>query len=72
MEQVYLGNSLYASFDGECVTLAASNGIVTTNEVVLEPSALEELLNFLRTIAMPVQQPAAYGKERCGSEGRTQ
>jgi hypothetical protein len=55
MEQAYLGEALYASFDGEFVWLRTSNGALTTNEVVLELAAVEKLLDFIKTLAKPEQ-----------------
>jgi hypothetical protein len=37
MEPTYLGDGLYASFDGWQVELYASNGLEKTNSVFLEP-----------------------------------
>jgi hypothetical protein len=59
MKNVYLGEGLYASFDGECVWLRTGHGSVTTNEVVLEQAALEQFLAFLQTLTMPAQLEAA-------------
>ncbi len=36
----YLGDGLYASFDGYQIRLYSSNGIRATNEVYLEPEVL--------------------------------
>jgi hypothetical protein len=36
----YLGDGLFASFDGFQIILAASNGIEDTNRVYLEPRVL--------------------------------
>lgn len=44
---VYLGGGLYAEFDGWQITLYASNGVIRTNEVFLEP---EDLTAFLRYV----------------------
>lgn len=46
-DYVYLGDGLYASFDGYQLRLYTSDGIRETNEVFLEPSTLAELLHYV-------------------------
>jgi hypothetical protein len=46
----YLGDGLYASYDGVYVRLYAHNGVRTTAEVVLEPVALDALLVWAKKI----------------------
>lgn len=41
--ETYLGDGLYASFDGWYVRLWATNGAHVTNEVFLEPAVLHAL-----------------------------
>jgi hypothetical protein len=43
---VYLGDGLYAGFDGWQIRLAAHNGVATTNEVFLEPEVLKAFLEY--------------------------
>ena len=45
-EDVYLGDGLFASFDGWQVELYASNGVCKTNQVYLEPSVLKSFLTY--------------------------
>lgn len=47
MTKTYLGDGAYAEFDGYSVELTTSNGIATTNRVVLEPELVATLLRFL-------------------------
>jgi hypothetical protein len=46
----YLGDGLYADYDGWQIRLFATNGVTTTNEVYLEPSVLQAFLSFVKTI----------------------
>lgn len=48
--EAYLGDGLYASFDGYMVRLYASNGMQVTNEVWLEPEVLESFKIFMKKI----------------------
>jgi hypothetical protein len=45
-ERVYLGDGLYAEFDGYQVVLAANNGIRDTVTVYLEPAVLAAFENY--------------------------
>ena len=43
----YLGDGLYADFDGWQVRLYASNGVSATNTVYLEPEVLVVFLHYI-------------------------
>ena len=45
-EKTYLGDGLYASFDGLGIELTTENGIETTNTVYLEPEVYGALVMF--------------------------
>jgi hypothetical protein len=47
-EKIYLGDGLYAEFDGWQVKLWAHDGEHTTNTVYLEPRVLEAFLDWLK------------------------
>lgn len=49
-EPVYLGDGLYADFDGFQIELYASNGMYKTNQVYLEPSVLTAFLNYVKRL----------------------
>lgn len=49
-EPVYLGDGLFANFDGYQVELYASNGIAKTNVVYLDPGVLDAFLNFVKQL----------------------
>ena len=46
----YLGDGLYAKFEGQDLVLYTSNGVEVTNTVVLEPSVLKALFAFLDSV----------------------
>jgi len=48
--KVYLGDGLYASFDGYQFALSAENGIQATDTVYLEPEVLDAFLRFVEQI----------------------
>lgn len=43
----YLGDSVYAAWDGENVTLTTENGVGVSNEIILEPAVVRALGRFL-------------------------
>lgn len=47
-EPVYLGDGLYADFDGYQIELYASNGVRKTNQVYLDSSTLHAFLNYVK------------------------
>ena len=47
MKYHYLGDGLYAKWEGNRLILYTSNGIQVTNTVILEPEVLQALMKFL-------------------------
>lgn len=43
-DKTYLGDSVYASFDGYMVTLTTENGFGPSNTIHLEPEVLQSLI----------------------------
>lgn len=50
---MYLGDAVYASFDGYHIVLRTSNGIEVTNEIALEPQVLDALDLFRKQLQTP-------------------
>jgi len=50
MKKTYLGDGLYASFDGYGIQLTAENGIEISDRVYVEPQVYEALIQFARSI----------------------
>lgn len=48
--RVYLGDAVYASFDGFHVVLETHDGIQTTNQIFLDPNVFQNLLTFKEKI----------------------
>lgn len=49
-ESVYLGDAVYASFDGYHIWLHTSNGVETSNEIALEPPVYKALVRYAQSI----------------------
>jgi hypothetical protein len=49
--KTYLGDGVYADFDGWHVILTTENGIETTNRIYLEPEVRDEVLKFFERVA---------------------
>ncbi len=52
----YLGDGVYADFDGFAVVLTTEDGVSVTNRIVLEPevlAALQAYVERLRTVGGP-------------------
>ena len=45
-QKTYLGDSVYAEFDGYGVVLTTENGMGPSNTIVLEPEVIFKLLEF--------------------------
>lgn len=50
MNKVYLGDSVYAKYDGFHFILTTENGGAPTNEIFLEPNVLGALSDYVGTI----------------------
>lgn len=50
VEAIYLGDGVYAEFDGYTLWIYTHNGIYETNRIALEPSALKKLEEYRKKI----------------------
>jgi len=50
MNKIYLGDSVYAEYDGDGFTLTTSNGGLPSNEIYLEWEVLYNLQRFVQSI----------------------
>lgn len=48
MSKIYIGDGVYALFDGLDIVLTTENGVDVTNTIVLEPSVLKALVEFAK------------------------
>jgi hypothetical protein len=49
----YLGDSVYAEFDGCVLTLTTENGLGPSNTIILEPEVVSAMLRFLDRVKQP-------------------
>jgi hypothetical protein len=50
MKRTYLGDGVFADFDGYQIVLTAENGIEVTNRVYLEPAVFAALVQYQATL----------------------
>ena len=53
--KIYLGDSVYAQFNGYEIILTTENGFGVSNTIVLEPEVMNNLLVFINIHAQPVE-----------------
>ena len=53
-EKVYLGDSVYAEFDGCDIKLTTTNGLEDTNTIYLDPDVQVNLVKFVERIVEAV------------------
>jgi len=46
----FLGDGCYMEFDGFNIILTTSNGVITTNRIVLEPSVWKALVDYRKQL----------------------
>ena len=65
----YLGDGLYAAFDGWQIELYSSNGQEKTNQVYLEPEVLVAFWKYVKKLG---KQSNASGVRRTGATNDTE
>jgi len=50
--KVYLGDSVYADFDGAGVELTTDNGMGASNTIFLEPAVVVKLVEYLERMVV--------------------
>lgn len=53
--EAYLGDGLYASFDGYAITLSAPRDLGGVHWIALEPTVLLEFLRYAGTVSNPAE-----------------
>lgn len=48
--KAYLGDGVYAEYDGFAIELTTENGIEKTNSIVLEPEVITSFINYVNRI----------------------
>lgn len=49
--KTYIGDGVYAEWNGEQIILTTENGVETTNTIVLEPDVIHALEEFRKRIS---------------------
>ena len=49
-DKTYLGDAVYARFDGELIVLTTEDGISATNTIYIDSEVLAELIKFVKKI----------------------
>ena len=62
MEDVCLGDAVYASFDGYQIWLKTSDGISITNKIAIDPEVQLNLLKYLEYINKKTREILNCGK----------
>lgn len=57
MQKVYLGDAVYADFDGYHIVLTTEDGISITNRICLDPGVVEAFNRYLKKF----DEEAAHG-----------
>lgn len=58
IDKRYLGDGVYASYDGYHIVLTAEDGVVATNTIYLEPSVLAALIAYSKRGVSDDGEPA--------------
>lgn len=56
IKKVYLGDAVYADFDGYHIILTTENGIRADNRICLEPDVMQALQIYAETIRKALEQ----------------
>ena len=59
--RTYLGDGVYAEFDGYQIWLITSDGIHNTNRIALEPAVMQNLEGYARGIYRQLASPPEEG-----------
>jgi hypothetical protein len=54
LDKRYLGDGVYADYDGYGVVLTTENGITTTNRIVLEPEIIIEVERYFLALRQAI------------------
>jgi hypothetical protein len=52
MKKEYIGDSVYATYDGYGIELTTENGMGATNHIFIEPSVLASLIKFAQQMGV--------------------
>jgi hypothetical protein len=49
-KKIYLGDAVYAAFDGYGLTLTTEDGVEATNTIYLDPNVIGSLFDYVKAI----------------------
>jgi len=55
-EKTYLGDSVYAVYDGCAITLTTENGDGPSNTIVMEPEVFAAMFKLIDSVDKPVER----------------
>ena len=56
IEKRYIGDAVYANFDGYHIVLTTSDGIRDTNTIALEPGVMNSLIKFKNDLTKAIAE----------------
>lgn len=56
--RIYLGDSVYAKYDGYHIVLTTDNGYGATNTIALEPDVYDALVQFKKRVDKAIKEAA--------------
>jgi len=62
MPKTYLGDGVYADFDGYALVLTTEDGVRETNRIVLEPHVYQSLVEFVDHLREESHAPQDAGQ----------
>src|SRR5262245_46316090 len=69
MNKIYLGDSVYADFDGFAITLTTENGYGPTNTIHMEPEVVEAFRLYVRHLRKRTQEEVPHHREPADAGG---
>jgi hypothetical protein len=58
INKAYIGDSVYADFDGQRLILTTENGMGPSNRIVLEPEVCSALWTYVRHLKLQLERTA--------------
>jgi hypothetical protein len=55
----YLGDAVYAEYDGARIILTTENGVAITNTIILDPEVCQAFSQFIHSLRAPVIEKRA-------------
>ncbi len=59
---LYLGDAVYADYDGYHVVITTSDGTYETNRILLNPQVIQQLIDYYERLKKHEDSPNSKGK----------